>query len=343
MRYYLIVILFLAQSSHACAQQVKDFFYANDLPVFVRGNLSQNVILLYIQGGGGETAIDFARADYPRWKNSLEQRVAIAYYDQRGLNMPVGKIDSTKITFEQYSNDLIDLAETLSERYSSRIILMGHSLGGHIVLHAASRDLPPSIVGAILMNTPITTDFSPERYRKYRPMFLRNLASEFIAAGNHAAYWQQALDWMNETDSIYSVETSRQWNEYVDTAFSPTKRRISPLQALKVIFSKPYDPVSYLNRKDNRRVSDLLWHAEEDMDFFSILEEINLPVLLVTGRYDNIATPEEQEVALKLLSDGKLKIIPDGGHALFLDQPGELNEEITAFISQLNRHANRKK
>lgn len=58
------------------AQSVKDFFYAEaesyEFPVFVRGNLDSKKLILFVQGGPGETAIDFARSDYPRWKNTGE-------------------------------------------------------------------------------------------------------------------------------------------------------------------------------------------------------------------------------------------------------------------------------
>jgi pimeloyl-ACP methyl ester carboxylesterase len=197
-----LTLAFMINTGHS--QQVKDFFYADgkELPVFVRGELSEGIILLYVQGGGGETAIDFARADNPRWKHSLELEAAISYYDQRGLNVRLDKIDSSQISFEQYGDDIFKIAEELNRRYDAKIILIGHSLGGHFILHALSRlnDVPSSIKGAILLNTPITTDYSDERYRHYRPMYLKNLAYEFIQQNENVDYWKEALEWMNSTE-----------------------------------------------------------------------------------------------------------------------------------------------
>ena len=76
-------------SCNLSAQSVKDFFYVEkekkELPVLVKGNLAKKTILLYVSGSYGDNSIDFARADYPNWKNTLEKEVAIAYYDKRGL------------------------------------------------------------------------------------------------------------------------------------------------------------------------------------------------------------------------------------------------------------------
>ena len=65
---YLVLALILCCNNLTKAQTVKDFFYIEKdnkvLPVFVRGNLDNNTIVLYVQGGPGETAIDFGRSDY---------------------------------------------------------------------------------------------------------------------------------------------------------------------------------------------------------------------------------------------------------------------------------------
>jgi hypothetical protein len=93
-RFYLRILLFCRFSVFCTvklnAQHIKKFFYAEpvtrSLPVFIRGNISSGRILLYIQGGSAEKGIDFGRSDYPRWKETLERQVAVAYFDQRGLN-----------------------------------------------------------------------------------------------------------------------------------------------------------------------------------------------------------------------------------------------------------------
>jgi len=337
-RFYLVIILIVCCYNLTKGQIVKDFFYIEkdnkELPVFVRGNLENKIIVVYVQGGPGETAIDFGRSDYPRWQNTLEKEIAIAYYDQRGLNQKVNQIDTTKINYKQYSKDLIKISKKLKEKYKAKIYLMGHSYGGGFVYHCLSEfnDTTNPIEGAIVLNTPITTDYSPERYNYYRPLYLKNLALEFIDKGIDTQEWQEAYDWIEEIDSIYTPEDSKKWNRYVDNAFESTKRKTNIKMAFRVIFSKPYNPIKYLNNKDNELVSDFIWTNQKHISFFECLPKINHQVLIITGRFDDLAGPEEIQKADYLLKNSKVVILPDAGHESFLDQPELFNEAVLQFV-----------
>ena len=336
--YFLALTLILAGYNFSIAQTVKDFFYIEkdkkELPVFVRGNLDNKTILLFVQGGPGDTAIDFGRSDYPRWQNTLEKSIAIAYYDQRGLNQNVHKIDSSLINYKQYSKDIIRISKQLKEKYQAKIYLMGHSYGGGFVYHCLSEfnNTNNPIEGGIVLNTPVTTDYSKERYNYYRPLYLKNLALEFIDQGIDTQKWQEAFDWIEKTDSIDTPEASNKWNNYVDHAFESTKRKTSVKMAFKVLFSKPYNPIKYLNSKDNELVSDLIWKDQKQINFFERLPKINHPVLIITGRFDDLAGPEEIQKAGDLLKKSKVIILPNAGHQSFLDQPKLFDKAVIQFV-----------
>jgi len=336
--YLVLVLVICCQSLQA--QKIKDFFYAEketkQLPVLVRGDLTNNIILLFVQGGPGETAIDFARADYPGWKNTLEREVAIAYYDQRGLNQKARDIDVADITYQQYSKDLIAVAQQLRQKYDTKIYLTGHSAGGRFVLHCLSTFPKQTtfISGGILVNTPITNGYSPERYNYYRPLYLKNLAKEMIDKGIDIEKWKEAYVWIVKTDSIATPEASRKWNNYVDSAFKSKKRKIGLGMVFNVIFSRPYNPFKYLNRKDNEKVSDLLWAEEKSVNGFELLSDIQKPLLFITGRYDDIAPPEELKDAGKLVPNAQLIILPEAAHESFLDQPELFNQAVLEFVTR---------
>ncbi|UAB82263.1 alpha/beta hydrolase [Marixanthomonas sp. SCSIO 43207] len=326
-------------------QKVKDFYYVEpetkNLPVFIRGNLESKKILLYVQGGGAENGIDFGRSDYPKWKNTLEKEVAIAYFDQRGLNRSVKKIDTSKINSTQVLKDIILIAKSLKEKYKTDIYLFGHSMGGVDVLNCLATFPKETtfIKSGIVFNAPITSDFSPERYNYYRPLFLKNIAKEFIQQERDTAYWQEALNWMLKTDSIATIEDSKKWNSYVDRAYKPYKRKIGFGMILKTIFSRPYNPIKYLNNKDNKYVADKLWFAEKELwdngkqtTLWRLLPKINNNILLITGKYDAVAVPEEMEEAHRHIKKSKLVILPNATHESYLDQPNLFNEVITSFL-----------
>jgi pimeloyl-ACP methyl ester carboxylesterase len=324
------------------AQTVKDFFYVDkvekELPVMVRGSLDNNTILLYVSGSYGDNAIDFGRSDYPGWENTLEKKTAIAYYDKRGLNKRVSRIDTAQINWNQNSRDIYKIADFLKNKYVAKIFLMGHSAGGMLVYEYLStfNEQSNSIIeGAIILNTPFTNDSSPKRYSYYRPLFLKNIAQEYMEKAIDTSKWQTAYNWMVNTESINSRERSKIWNDYVESAFEPVNRKITLAMAVKVIFTKPYSPIKYLNNKDNDLIGDLLWEQKQnisDEEFSIKLSQINHRVLVITGRYDAIAIPEEMEPIRRLLKDTKVIVFPDCGHESYLDQPERLNEAILEFI-----------
>lgn len=343
----LLTMIIGVSNSLFAQQKVKDFYYvepeSKNLPVFIRGSLESKKILLYVQGGGAKNGIDFGRSDYPKWKNTLETKVAIAYFDQRGLNQNIKKLDTSKINATQVLKDIITIAKSLQKKYNAEIYLFGHSMGGVDILKclATFPEETSFIKSGIVFNTPITSDFSPERYKHYRPLYLKNIAKEFIEQGKDLNYWQEAYNWMSETDSISSIEDSRKWNDYVDNAYKITKRKIGLGMILKTIFAKPYNPIKYLNNKDNKFVADRLWYAEKELwetenqtTMWDILPKIKHPILLLTGRFDAIAVPEEQKDAHKLIKNSELVIIPDCTHESYIVQPKLFNKAILDYINQ---------
>ena len=71
---------------------------------------------------------------------------------------------------------------------------------------------------------------------------------------------------------------------------------------------------------------------QEYIDFFDRLPKINKPVLIITGRFDDIASPEEAHKADELIKNSKVVVLPNAGHESFLDQPELFNEAILNYI-----------
>ena len=94
----------------------------------------------------------------------------------------------------------------------------------------------------------------------------------------------------------------------------------------------PYNPIKYLNSKDNELVSDFIWIDQKHINFFECLPKINHPMLIITGRFDDLAGPEEMQKAEELLKKSKVIILQSAGHESFLDQPKLFNEAILQFV-----------
>jgi pimeloyl-ACP methyl ester carboxylesterase len=248
----------------------------------------------------------------------------------------VNQIDTTGINPEQVCADIFTIASKLKEKYKAKVFLFGHSSGGSEVLYCLGRHPQNSefITAGIAMHAPITTDFSPERYNYYRPLYLKNLAREKIAQEKDTIYWSTALQWMEKTDSIHDAASARRWNNYVACAYQSSERKITPGMVCKVIFSAPYNPVNYLYKKDERLVGDILWRADRHLNRWHLLPEITKPILLLSGRYDPIATEEEQEAAHALIPNSELIIIPNSKHWSFLDRPEAFYQAVLNFLKK---------
>jgi pimeloyl-ACP methyl ester carboxylesterase len=318
--------------------RITDFYWFEfdgaNIPIFVRGSSSSETVILFVQGGPGSTAIDFARADYPLWKESVEKEVLIAYYDQRGLNQAVSSIDSSKITFEQYAKDILAIANNLKERYQRKVVLMGHSYGAIQTIYTMSNYPNEAAIDAsILLSPPLTTDFQPEIGNTFRLEYLKNIATEKISKNVNPEYWSDALEWSKKRTTLATIEEIRQWNRYADSAFEPTQRSFWPHTYIKVAFSSPYYLFEFFRNEDDEKVADLIWKDSENIAPFKLSQHLKKPTLAVTGRFDDLAPPEELFELASINPIIEISVIEDAGHEPFLDQPETFDRLVLNFLA----------
>ncbi|MFW0775737.1 alpha/beta fold hydrolase [Paenarthrobacter nitroguajacolicus] len=65
-----------------------------------------------------------------------------------------------------------------------------------------------------------------------------------------------------------------------------------------------------------------------------VAEQLTLPVLLVAGEKDEIATLPNQHKLMKRLPDAKLEVIPDVGHLIHYETPVPAAEAIRTFLEE---------
>ena len=71
-----------------------------------------------------------------------------------------------------------------------------------------------------------------------------------------------------------------------------------------------------------------------DHDRIGRLPELELPVLFVAGQYDE-ARPETVEYYQQLVDGSKIKILPDAGHMVHLDQTDMFNSALADFFEEV--------
>lgn len=333
----------LSENSHDTFH-VKNGDY--EIPVLVRGNTLSKKIIVYIQGGPAANTLDFATIDYPEWKNTLEKKYAIAYYEQRGNGNGQGNFELNKNILDTYLSDIHALCEFLKKAYNADIILMGHSFGGGLMLRymveKGEQGIPASYIA---LNAPVTTDKSSASLRwQFRREFLYNTALLEISRSKNIPEWNEVLNWLaitpviQETNGSNKYELFDKWNSYVEKlvyAYYPEKD-LKLRDYFKAIFLSPYNPLpAYLGEDFNGGLGSMILNEEDKYQLVLKLNKINhQKILLLTGRYDDICVPEEMNyVYSQITSPNKeLQILDLCGHDSFIHQPTLFVTTIENFI-----------
>ena len=129
--YLLILVLAIFSCQKEDLSQEDQFFVSNDdavMPVYIRGNLESDVIILFLHGGPGGNA---SQATFIPSFQDIENSYAFAYWDQRASGLSQGNPDKSTFTVEQFVEDTYYVIEALNVRYPGKqIFLFGHSWGG---------------------------------------------------------------------------------------------------------------------------------------------------------------------------------------------------------------------
>ncbi len=119
--------------------------------LIIRGQDVTKPVLLFLSGGPG--ASEAARV--LRFNQALEEHYVVVIWEQRGCTKSYPSINrKSDLTVEQYTEDLIELAEMLRARFDEETItLVGHSWGTIIGVRAAQSrpDLFTHYVGTAQM------------------------------------------------------------------------------------------------------------------------------------------------------------------------------------------------
>jgi len=352
----LLPIICIALISNSCQKDAFEFSSnANDMfhvkngdymiPVLVRGNTASKKILLYIQGGPGYASLDFAKVDFPQWKNSLENDYAIAYYDQRGTGNKQGNFSQGDIVLSTWIEDLHKVSLFLKKAYGAEIIMMGHSFGGDLMyrymIAKAGSAVPSKYIS---IDSPVTTDSDADTLRwVFRREFLFNTANLEISRGKRISQWNEVLQWLSVTPEIKKLtgdnpyQLMKQWNTYVEDLIyvDYPEKSVKVKDYLNIVFTSNYNILPYLNSKyTEAQVSRILDEEENDflMNKLPLIQNQN--ILLIAGRYDDICPPEELDFVFNQIGavQKTMKIIDHAGHTPFVNQPNEFYSIIKQFV-----------
>ncbi|MBI9000955.1 alpha/beta hydrolase [Corynebacterium sp. CCM 9185] len=245
--------------------------------------------------------VDHLRRDHPDVRSVL--------LDLRGHGA-TGMVPPERCTIDGAGDDVLAV---IAERVpTGRVILVGHSMGGMILMSLVRRcgeELRSRIGGVITVST----------------------AMEPMASGGIAQIIDNPV-----ADKVHGVISRNP--EESDRIRKEMMEMLAPLLAV-TIFQRngtDYDVIEF--HADQIHETP----AETYIGFFSELqshEELaaapylsEVPGYVVVGDKDNVTPVEQAERAVELWPGAKLRVIPDAGHMVILEAPDSINRIIDEAI-----------
>jgi pimeloyl-ACP methyl ester carboxylesterase len=212
------------------------------------------------------------------------------------------------------------LAKVVEECATGDVVLAGHSLGGVITLGYLIRDRRPALErvrGVVLVNTPLQ-HFAHAAAGRWPGASLEARAlGGAVQAAVASDLFDRVLAKDVGTDDISGLSYRLvRWGFGKDP--SPTQVRF----IRDVIASMPPDV-----RADTFRIMT-------GWDFRPYLAQVKVPALMVIGGRDRLVSPDESRALAGLLPRGRVVVLPDAGHAAFLERPNSFNAELRRFAER---------
>lgn len=342
----LATLLSACEKMEIDSNEAHDVFYLRnndaDMPVHVKGNTASKSFILLLHGGPGGSSFPYKYGDFPAL-SSLEDENAVVYLDQRCSGNSTGKFDPDKLTMSLMVEDLEKLIVLLKDIYGEdiSILLFGHSWGvtlGYGFLTANSQN-QHQIEGFIAMDG----IFNSPLLLKQQKTYISDLAERQIASGNCVNDWNKMLEDLAELDEN-DIDNFIEFNKLGGRVGS-LMYNVDSIQVNDNGYGGMLDPRYLVNTPDYEMtytnyiinliapLSDVLAH----FDVTSKLQDIEIPVLLLTGRYDGVVPYTHNESALQYLgSANKSHVLFDhSGHSPFSSEPEKFIDVVTEFMAGL--------
>jgi proline iminopeptidase len=255
--------------------------------------------LLLMHGGPGAdhtTMLPFRR---------LADRFTLVFYDHRCNGRSTGAPSS--MTWENLTAD----ADALRQRLGfERWAVLGHSFGGHVALEYALR-YPDSLSHLVLLDTGGDSHWS------------RQHALELLAERGY---------------SPEKVELVRRWfnGELAPREWWPIFLRISSAYSYDTSLWPILRYMLSGGWRFKPRPEALIFSGRHLLPGWTVMDrlgEITVPTLVMAGRHDFVFPPECQRELAAGIPGASLRIVERAGHSPDLEQPAEVMEAVSDFLS----------
>lgn len=292
-----------------------------DMPIWVRGNLASNKLVLFLHGGPGDCAMC-----YRHYLKGLENDVAVAYWDQRIAGASSGKVDVRTLNYEQFGEDAYYVVKLLKEQYpNTRIYLLAHSFGVELAWQFLTTNENQKLVSGLMA---VNGTFSTYRWLvQMREWILREARVQ------------------NKTEIINYVEANPVTRENLGTYKWPElyKRMLeldgNPVSiyddksfVLKYVFASPNTALAQFSHP--KSYNDYGDHEIRTYEKGPLLKNIEIPVGLFWGKKDGVVPIEVGYETRDLLTKTTPTFVTfeQSYHEPFISETDRFVAEVLKFV-----------
>lgn len=327
-------------------ESVYDVLYVRnnkaDMPVHIAGNTSSNIFILLLHGGPGGNGLIYRTGPFI---NAIEKNYAVAYWDQRGQGMSQGHLTDETISIKEMIGDMKAVISVLKHKYGQdiQIFLMGHSWGGTLgAAYLSEGNNQEDIAGWIEVDGAHNMDliFSAA-IRQFQ-----QIGNEQLTMGNSTEFWEETLETVKEKDSLnYEFSDFATLNRLaykaeaqltLDSILAADFGEISDIPIILKNYLFTINPITAFFTGTITNL-DLTYNDQVfSTNFSSVFEKLEIPTLLMWGKYDLVVPIDLGYEAYQLLKteEKEFVIFEHSGHSPMANEATLFGEVVIAFIEK---------
>lgn len=293
--------------------------------IFIRSRDTTLPVLLYVHGGPAFPNYFLIEKENPR----LEDFFTVCYWEQRGGGLSYqADMDPASITFDRLTEDALEVTQYLRNRFhQEKIYILAHSGGTPIALKAVQK--MPGWFQAYIGMAQVTHQIKSEREA------FRWMVDSLEAAGNQEAVARlKAFSVMDSDQALVSFFRS------VDRDKTMHELGVGTMHRMKSIFFDIFVPVwtcrGYtLGEKWDIWKSKFTFLPKTPLtetliltDFAGQVPELQVPVYLISGKYDKTVSYDLSKAYLQKLK-APLKgfyTFPESAHSPLFEEPARFRK-----------------
>lgn len=326
-----------------------------------RGDLRGGVPLVLLHGGPG-----IPGNSYTPLMTQLADRRPVVRYDQLGCGRSDRPNDPSLWRVETFVDELAALRDALKV---DEIHLLGHSWGGTLAMEYVLTK-PAGVRSLALSSTLSSTQFWVEEARRLRdamPAYIVNTMRRFedrhIETAVPAPPLVETRPGIAPDDVRVPARMMRRMLPIMASA--PVQRLASWASFVLPLRRAAYEiaGIAFLRRHlcriprlplvlcqdflaRNQQVYETMWGPSEffatgvlaDWNIEARLGEIDVPTLIVSGRYDE-ATPAQQQRLKDGIPGSRWTMLEHSAHLTFVEEPDRYREVVTSFLDAVETEA----